>query len=212
MELDAIAAVAIGGTLLTGGYGFVIGSLLGVLVLGTISSLIKFNGTLNSGWTRIASGLLVLMFIVMQRVLTLGRTVRAERDGRYRRRRDDPTTRHARRRPRGPGVAPDGLARAQRPPARAPGHQERVREAIAELGYRRNAAARSLVTRRSERDRPAHAEDRSVRPDELDDRRRGRRPRGRLLRQPGERRRDRPRRRCGRRSSTSRTRRPRPSC
>jgi simple sugar transport system permease protein len=73
MELDTIAAVAIGGTLLTGGYGFVIGSLLGVLVLGTISSLVKFNGTLNSGWTRIATGLLVLMFIVMQRILTLGR-------------------------------------------------------------------------------------------------------------------------------------------
>jgi ribose/xylose/arabinose/galactoside ABC-type transport system permease subunit len=73
MELDAIAAVAIGGTLLSGGYGFVIGSLLGVLVLGTISSLVKFNGTLNSGWTRIATGVLVLMFIVMQRILTLGR-------------------------------------------------------------------------------------------------------------------------------------------
>jgi simple sugar transport system permease protein len=73
MELDAIAAVAIGGTLLTGGYGFVIGSLLGVLVIGTISSIIRFSGTLNSGWTRIASGLLVLGFIVMQRVITLGR-------------------------------------------------------------------------------------------------------------------------------------------
>ena len=73
MELDAISAVAIGGTLLTGGYGFIIGSLLGVLVLGTISSIIKFNGTLNSGWTRIAGGALVLIFIVMQRLITLGR-------------------------------------------------------------------------------------------------------------------------------------------
>jgi simple sugar transport system permease protein len=73
MELDAIAAVAIGGTLLTGGYGFIIGSLLGVLVIGTISSIIRFSGTLNSGWTRIASGLLILAFIVMQRVITLGR-------------------------------------------------------------------------------------------------------------------------------------------
>jgi simple sugar transport system permease protein len=44
-----------------------------VLVLGTISTLVKFNGTLNSGWTRIATGLLVLMFIVLQRVLVLGR-------------------------------------------------------------------------------------------------------------------------------------------
>jgi simple sugar transport system permease protein len=77
MELDAIAAVAIGGTLLTGGYGFIIGSLLGVLVIGTISSIIRFSGTLNSGWTRIASGLLVLAFIVMQRVITLGRDARA---------------------------------------------------------------------------------------------------------------------------------------
>lgn len=77
MELDAIAAVAIGGTLLTGGYGFVIGSLLGVLILGTISSMIRFNGTLNSGWTRIATGLLVLVFIVMQRIITLGRDRRA---------------------------------------------------------------------------------------------------------------------------------------
>ena len=73
MELDAISAVAIGGTLLTGGYGFILGSLLGVLVLGTISSIIKFNGTLNSGWTRIAGGVLVLVFIVMQRLITLGR-------------------------------------------------------------------------------------------------------------------------------------------
>jgi galactofuranose transport system permease protein len=77
MELDAVAAVAIGGTLLTGGYGFIIGSLLGVLVIGTISSIIRFSGTLNSGWTRIASGLLVLGFIVMQRVITLGRDRRA---------------------------------------------------------------------------------------------------------------------------------------
>ena len=77
MELDAIAAVAIGGTLLTGGYGFVLGSLLGVLVIGTISSIIRFSGNLNSGWTRISSGLLVLAFIVMQRVITLGRDRRA---------------------------------------------------------------------------------------------------------------------------------------
>ena len=59
--------------MLTGGYGFIVGSLLGVLVIGTISSIIRFSGTLNSGWTRIASGLLVLGFIVMQRVITLGR-------------------------------------------------------------------------------------------------------------------------------------------
>ncbi|ACZ29461.1 Monosaccharide-transporting ATPase [Xylanimonas cellulosilytica DSM 15894] len=74
MELDAIAAVVIGGTLLTGGTGFVLGSLLGVLVLGLIQSIITFEGTLSSWWTRIVIGALVLVFVVLQRVL-VGRRV-----------------------------------------------------------------------------------------------------------------------------------------
>ncbi|MXG91677.1 galactofuranose ABC transporter, permease protein YjfF [Nocardioides flavescens] len=70
MELDAIAAVVIGGTLLTGGRGLVIGSLVGVLVLGIIQTFISFDGTLSSWWTRIVIGLLVLVFVVIQRVAT----------------------------------------------------------------------------------------------------------------------------------------------
>ena len=70
MELDAIAAVVIGGTLLTGGRGFVVGSLLGVLVLGTIQTFISFDGTLNSWWTRIVIGVLLLVFVVVQRLMT----------------------------------------------------------------------------------------------------------------------------------------------
>jgi len=72
-ELDAIAAVVIGGTLLTGGYGFVLGSVLGVLVLGTIQTIITFEGTLSSWWTRIFIGGLLLVFIVLQKVLTARR-------------------------------------------------------------------------------------------------------------------------------------------
>jgi simple sugar transport system permease protein len=72
-ELDAIAAVVIGGTLLTGGYGFVLGSVLGVLVLGTIQTIITFEGTLSSWWTRIFIGALLLVFIVLQKVLTARR-------------------------------------------------------------------------------------------------------------------------------------------
>ncbi|MDO9380784.1 MAG: galactofuranose ABC transporter, permease protein YjfF [Nocardioidaceae bacterium] len=68
MELDAIAAVVIGGTLLSGGVGLVVGSLLGVLVLGTIQTFISFEGTLSSWWTKIAIGTLLLIFIVMQRL------------------------------------------------------------------------------------------------------------------------------------------------
>jgi len=73
MELDAIAAVVIGGTLLTGGYGFVLGSLLGVLLLGIIQTIISFEGTLSSWWTKIVIGSLLLVFIILQRLLTARR-------------------------------------------------------------------------------------------------------------------------------------------
>ena len=73
MELDAIAAVVIGGTLLTGGYGFVLGSLIGVLLLGVIQTIISFEGTLSSWWTKIVIGSLLLVFIVLQRLLTARR-------------------------------------------------------------------------------------------------------------------------------------------
>lgn len=72
-ELDAIAAVVIGGTLLTGGYGYVAGALSGVLVLGTIQTLIAFDGTLSSWWTRIVIGGLLFVFCVVQRVMAFGK-------------------------------------------------------------------------------------------------------------------------------------------
>lgn len=74
MELDAIAAVVIGGTLLTGGRGYVVGSLIGVLVLGTIQTFISFDGGLSSWWTRIAIGVLLLVFVVVQRLMTRRQT------------------------------------------------------------------------------------------------------------------------------------------
>lgn len=71
MELDAIAAVVIGGTLLTGGVGYVVGTLFGVLMLGIIQTLISFDGSLSSWWTRIVVGLLLFVFCLLQRLLTL---------------------------------------------------------------------------------------------------------------------------------------------
>lgn len=71
LELDAIAAVVIGGTLLTGGIGYVFGSVLGVLVVGLISTLIQFNGSLSSWWSRIVVGMLLLVFILLQRGVSL---------------------------------------------------------------------------------------------------------------------------------------------
>ncbi|QNE21973.1 sugar ABC transporter permease YjfF [Kribbella qitaiheensis] len=70
MELDAIAAVVIGGTLLTGGRGMVVGTMFGVLLLGTIQTFISFDGTLSSWWTKISIGALLLIFVVIQRLLT----------------------------------------------------------------------------------------------------------------------------------------------
>jgi ribose/xylose/arabinose/galactoside ABC-type transport system permease subunit len=68
MELDAIATVVIGGTLLTGGVGTILGTVLGVLVYGIIQVLIVFQGTLNSWWTRIVIGFLVFVFCILQRL------------------------------------------------------------------------------------------------------------------------------------------------
>lgn len=69
LELDAIAAVVIGGTLLSGGIGYVFGTFVGVLILGIIQTLIAFDGTLSSWWTRIVIGVLLLVFCLLQRLL-----------------------------------------------------------------------------------------------------------------------------------------------
>lgn len=70
-EMDAIASAVIGGTSLTGGVGYVFGTLFGVLIQGVIQTLIMFQGTLSSWWTRIAVALLLCMFIMIQRLLTI---------------------------------------------------------------------------------------------------------------------------------------------
>ncbi len=71
MELDAIASVVIGGTSLSGGVGNVIGTLFGVLIHGTIVSILQFNGTLSSWWTRIGVGVLTLIAIGIQSIFSL---------------------------------------------------------------------------------------------------------------------------------------------
>jgi len=69
VELDAIAAVVIGGTLLTGGAGFVAGTFIGLLIQGLIQTYITFDGTLSSWWTKILIGLLLFAFMVMQKAI-----------------------------------------------------------------------------------------------------------------------------------------------
>jgi ribose/xylose/arabinose/galactoside ABC-type transport system permease subunit len=73
MELDSIAAVVIGGTSLFGGIGNVIGTLFGVMIHGTIVSVLQFNGTLSSWWTRIGVGVLTLIAIGIQSLTSIRR-------------------------------------------------------------------------------------------------------------------------------------------
>lgn len=70
LELDAIASVVIGGTLLTGGVGYIFGTFFGVLIQGVIQTIISFEGTLSSWWTKIVIGLLLFLFILFQRALS----------------------------------------------------------------------------------------------------------------------------------------------
>ena len=71
VELDAIAAVVVGGTLLTGGVGLVAGTFFGVMIQGLIQTYIVFDGTLSSWWTKIVIGLLLFAFIALQRAIVL---------------------------------------------------------------------------------------------------------------------------------------------
>lgn len=68
LEMDAISSAVIGGTLLTGGVGNVIGSFFGVLINGTISTLVKTNGKLLSSWSNISVAALLCFFIILQSV------------------------------------------------------------------------------------------------------------------------------------------------
>ena len=65
-EMNAIAAVLIGGTLLSGGLGSVVGTFFGVLILGLISNIINLHGEINAFWQRIVTGLLLLGAVFMQ--------------------------------------------------------------------------------------------------------------------------------------------------
>jgi ribose transport system permease protein len=75
MELDAIAAVVIGGTLLTGGAGTVAGTIAGVLLLGVIQNMINQVGNLNSSYQQVISGAFLAVVVVAQTYLARMRRV-----------------------------------------------------------------------------------------------------------------------------------------
>ena len=70
LELQAIAAVVIGGTLLTGGSGSILGTLAGVLLLNVINNVINQVGTLSSYYQQVVSGLFLIIVVLIQRYLS----------------------------------------------------------------------------------------------------------------------------------------------
>jgi ribose transport system permease protein len=69
-ELDAIAAVVVGGTLLAGGQGSVISTLLGVLLLGVIFNLFNLEGQISPWWQLVLRGAILLVVVILQNRLT----------------------------------------------------------------------------------------------------------------------------------------------
>ena len=158
-ELNAIAAVVIGGTLLSGGSGYVLGSMLGVLVL---AHDLRLQGVRRRSEHRVDPGDDRRAGVVLHRAAATHRhpkaTLSAETDAhwppsgegtgcRLRRGPGRPACTTSR---GWPGSVHQTVSRViNSHPSVREDTRRRVQEAIAELGYRRNVAARTLVTRRS---------------------------------------------------------------
>jgi ribose transport system permease protein len=77
-ELDAIAAVVVGGTLLTGGQGGAGATLVGVLLLGVLFNLFNLEGTISPWWQWVLRGLFLLVVVVVQSRLSRRRATAVE--------------------------------------------------------------------------------------------------------------------------------------
>jgi ribose transport system permease protein len=69
-ELDAIAAVVVGGTLLTGGQGGVGATLVGVVLLGLIFNIFNLEGQISPWWQLVLRGIILLAVVVVQNRLS----------------------------------------------------------------------------------------------------------------------------------------------
>lgn len=63
LELKAVAAVVVGGAAITGGRGTLIGTLIGVALLGTIATALTFLG-INPFWEKAIQGLIILAALI----------------------------------------------------------------------------------------------------------------------------------------------------
>ena len=65
LELDAIAAVVIGGTSLMGGRGSMIGTLVGVLIFGFLSNILQLNN-IDSNTQLVLKGIIIIVAVLLQ--------------------------------------------------------------------------------------------------------------------------------------------------
>ena len=68
LELQAVAAVVVGGTAITGGRGTVLGTLIGVLLLGAIGTAMTYTG-ISPFWAKAIQGLIILAALVADAAL-----------------------------------------------------------------------------------------------------------------------------------------------
>lgn len=69
MEMDAIAAVVIGGTSLSGGTGHIAGTVIGTLIVGVINNMLNLNAV-DTNWQLVAKGLLILTAVLLDVIST----------------------------------------------------------------------------------------------------------------------------------------------
>lgn len=75
-EMNAIAAIAIGGTHLSGGVGKFDGTLSGVIILGIITNIINLQGDVNSWWQSIITGIILISVVIIQSQVQRNRAVK----------------------------------------------------------------------------------------------------------------------------------------
>jgi ribose transport system permease protein len=71
-ELEAIAAVIIGGTLLKGGVGRIGGTIVGAIMLSTIGNILNLTGAISSYLNGAVQGALIIIAVLLQRGNTTG--------------------------------------------------------------------------------------------------------------------------------------------
>lgn len=69
MEMNAIAASIIGGTMLTGGVGNIAGTFFGVLSLGTIQNIVSSAGFSDAWWAKVTMAVMICLFLVIQSIV-----------------------------------------------------------------------------------------------------------------------------------------------